>query len=230
MTSSAIDIWSKRTSRMVVDEWYMVDNYHADAGDGCDDYSAGSTRGDGGSGFWSDNKLFAPKNFVMSRVLANGPIRVLFELDYDAFDVNGIKVSETVRVALDAGSQLDHYQVFYKLDKKVAVAPAIGLKKVKGEEKEFNAGNGSLTIWEPMEKNMGMQGVCAIVDPKLITQSAEDNSNHLLVLKPGADNSFTYWAGFGWNRAGRITTPTAWKKHMADFSQCLQSPIEISIK
>src|SRR5471032_2957946 len=39
LTSSSIDIWSKRTPKMVINEWYMVDNYHADAGEGCDDYS-----------------------------------------------------------------------------------------------------------------------------------------------------------------------------------------------
>ena len=46
LTSSAIDIWSKRTSRLVINDWYMVDNYHSDQGEGCDDYSAGATRGE----------------------------------------------------------------------------------------------------------------------------------------------------------------------------------------
>src|SRR5690349_20925108 len=93
LTSSAIDIWSKRTSRMVINDWYMVDNYHTDLGEGADDYSAGATRGCGGSGIWANGQLFAPQNFVDSRVLANGPIRVLFELVYEPFDVNGVPVS-----------------------------------------------------------------------------------------------------------------------------------------
>src|SRR5207247_1448374 len=74
LTSSTIDIWSKRTPRMVVDEWYMVDNYHQDTGEGFDGYSAGATRGCGGNGLWAADKLWASKNFVNSRVLANGPI------------------------------------------------------------------------------------------------------------------------------------------------------------
>jgi hypothetical protein len=44
LTSSTVDIWSKRTPRMVADEWYMVDNYHVDIGDGADYYSAGPSR------------------------------------------------------------------------------------------------------------------------------------------------------------------------------------------
>src|SRR5919197_4913755 len=92
LTSSAIDIWSKRVPRLVINDWYMVDNYHADAGEGLDDYSAGPTRGDGGSGVWAGGRLYAPSNFVDSRVLSNGPIRVLFELVYEPFDAGGTRV------------------------------------------------------------------------------------------------------------------------------------------
>ena len=47
LTSSGIDVWSKRTPRMVVDEWYMADDYHSDTGEGADVYSVGATRGCG---------------------------------------------------------------------------------------------------------------------------------------------------------------------------------------
>jgi hypothetical protein len=114
LTSSAIDVWSKRVPQMVIDEWYMVDNYHADAGEGFDDYSAGATRGCGGTGLWDAGRLWVSRNFVDSRTLANGPIRVMFELVYDAFDVNGKKVAEVKRITLDAGSQLDRFQSFFK--------------------------------------------------------------------------------------------------------------------
>src|SRR5688572_3597062 len=114
LTSSAIDIWSKRTPKMVINEWYMVDNYHTDLGEGADVYSAGPTRGCGGSGIWSNGQLFIPKNFVDSRVLTNGPIRVMFELVYEPFEVNGVLVSQVLRVTLDGGSQLNQFQAFYR--------------------------------------------------------------------------------------------------------------------
>src|SRR5215468_1151669 len=160
LTSSAIDIWSKRTSKLVINDWYMVDNYHADNGEGMDDYSAGATRGCGGSGIWSNNKLYAATNFVDSRVLANGPIRVMFELVYEPFNAGGSNVSQVLRISLDAGSQLDHFQTFYKAESgSEPVAVAIGLKKTKDAKLELNAERGWLTTWEPMEKNLGMQGL-----------------------------------------------------------------------
>src|SRR5437870_1681970 len=131
LTSSSIDIWSKRTSKLVINDWYMVDNYHTDMGEGADDYSAGATRGDGGSGIWANNQLYFPSNFVDSRVLANGPIRVMFELVYEPFDSNGTKGTEVLRLSLDAGSQLDHFQSFYNIQGNAPLSVAIGLKKVK---------------------------------------------------------------------------------------------------
>src|SRR2546428_90455 len=83
LTSATIDIWSKRTPRMVVNDWYLADDYHEDHGDGFDDYSAGKSRGCGGNGLWAADQLWVSQNFVNSRALANGPIRVLFELDYE---------------------------------------------------------------------------------------------------------------------------------------------------
>src|SRR5215216_1679478 len=146
LTSSAIDIWSKRTTKLVINDWYMVDNYHSDHGEGVDAYSAGPTRGCGGSGIWSNGQLYIPSNFVDSRVLANGPIRVMFELVYEPFDVNGVKVTQVLRVSLDAGSQLNRFSTSYQAPAgSESLALAVGLKKVKEEQKEFNPDRGWLT-------------------------------------------------------------------------------------
>ncbi|HEX4264410.1 MAG TPA: DUF4861 family protein [Verrucomicrobiae bacterium] len=228
LTSSAIDIWSKDTSRLVLDDWYMVDNYHSDQGEGCDDYSAGSTRGDGGIGLWAGDKLAAPVNFTGSRVLANGPIRVLFELDYPAFEADGTKVTETLRVSLDAGSQMDHYVATFKGGNGLLTA-AIGLKKVSGEQKDFNAEQGTLASWQSMEKNLGMQGVAAIVNPKSVAKETEDKQNNLMLAKTDANGSISYWAGFAWDRPGKITSQDAWKKYVSNFAQSASSPIEVSV-
>lgn len=229
LTSSSIDEWSKRVPYMVIDKWYMIDNYHVDAGEGCDDYSSGATRGDGGNGLWVNDQLVVPINFMNSRVLAAGPIRVLFELDFPTFDAGGTKIDETLRVSLDAGSQLDHYVAMFKGGSGPMTA-AVGLKKVHGEQKDFSAEQGTLTFWEPMEKKMGMQGVAAIVDPKAVQKEAEDKDNNLVLVKTDANGTISYWAGFAWDRAGRIADREAWTKYVSDFAKGLASPIEVSVE
>lgn len=231
LTSSAIDIWSKRTERLVINDWYMVDNYHSDQGEGLDDYSAGPTRGCGGNGIWSNGQLYVPTNFVDSRVLTNGPIRVMFELVYEPFDVNGAKVGQVLRVSLDAGSQLNRFTPYFNVTGPgESLAMAIGLKKVKDEQKQFNAERGWLTIWEPMEKNLGMQGLAIVVDPRAVDKAGEDKLNNLVVLKPGIATPVSYWAGFAWDRAGKITSAESWNSYVDQFAERLRSPIDVSVK
>ncbi len=48
LVSSGIDTWAKRVPKLVVNEWYMTDDYHQDSGQGADFYGVGKSRGCGG--------------------------------------------------------------------------------------------------------------------------------------------------------------------------------------
>jgi hypothetical protein len=229
LTSSTVDIWSKRTTRMVANDWYLADDYHVDHGEGADFYSAGRSRGNGGSGLWAGDKLWVSRNFVASRVLANGPIRILFELDYEAFDVNGVAVTETKRISLDGGSNLDHYVSTYRPARPVPLTAGVGLKKVAGAQKDLNAARGILTLWEKVEKNQGMQGIALVVDPKSLDRPAEDDLNHLLLVKAAPDNTVSYWAGFFWDKSGQFPSYQAFQTYVDQFAQGLQSPITVKV-
>jgi hypothetical protein len=232
LASSTIDIWSKRTARMVVNDWYLSDDYHADHGEGADFYSAGPSRGCGGNGLWAADRLWTSRNFINSRVLANGPIRVMFELEYAPFQVDNINVSEVKRITLDAGSQLDRFQSIYKQFTRPGQAQklttGIGLKKTAGEQVEANAEQGWLLKWEKVEKNAGNQGLAIIVDPQAFEKQTEDKLNHLILAKV-SENVASYWAGFCWDKAGQFTDAAAWKKYVDEFAQGNQSPIAVTV-
>src|SRR5262249_36323603 len=138
LTSSAVDVWVKKTPRLIVNDWYMVDDYHRDHGEGADFYSAGASRGCGGSGLWKDGRLFVSKNFRGSRVLANGPLRLIFELTYLPWEAGGVSVSEKKRITLDAGAHLNRFESVYTVEggpaTNGAVVPswAAGIKKATG--------------------------------------------------------------------------------------------------
>ena len=110
LTSSGIDVWVKRVPKLIVNEWYMTDDYHQDHGEGADFYSVGKSRGCGGVGIWTGGALVSSRNFTGSRVLANGPVRLVFELTYAPWDAGGAKVSETKRVTLDAGTAFNRIE------------------------------------------------------------------------------------------------------------------------
>ena len=226
LTSSTIDIWSKRTPKMVINDWYLADDYHVDHGEGADYYSAGKSRGCGGSGIWENDKLVNSSNFIASNVLANGPIRILFELKYAPY---GSVSGETKRISLDAGQQFDRFESHYKFSGgKPAVV--IGLKKAAGEMLQTNAAEGWIAKWEKMEKGAGNQGLAVIVHPADFVKQAEDALNQLVLAKVSDADVATYWAGFCWDKAGKLTDAGAWNHHVSQFAQALASPIQVITK
>jgi hypothetical protein len=232
LTSSAVDVWLKRTPRLVQNDWYMLENYHSDAGEGADFYSAGPSRGVGGNGLWAADKLWTSKNYVQSRTLASGPIRVLFELTYEPFDVDGNAVAETKRISLDAGQSLDHLQSVYKPSKPGALTCAIGIRKkgpgVALTSKDLNAAAGWLATWEPVEKGNGNMGAALVLDPKQLQDSIEDERNVLLRVKVPDNNAVSYWAGAGWDKNG-FADYAAWKAYVEQFAQGVASPIVVIV-
>jgi hypothetical protein len=110
MRASGIDVWGKRVSYSVIDRWYLKghDQFHRDGeGEGFDLYSIGGSRGAGGTGIWDGKSLSTSDNFSKWRVLANGPLRAVFDLDYAPWQVGAGSVAEHKRFIVEAGRNFD---------------------------------------------------------------------------------------------------------------------------
>jgi len=228
LTSSTVDIWCKRVRKLVINDWYMVDNYHADTGEGADFYSAGKSRGCGGSGIWEGGKLHVSKNFMDSRVLANGPIRVVFELDYGAWMVNGRRIAETKRISLDAGSNLSRFESYYLTAGPEPLTIAAGIKKNPGSTVQVRKSDGWLRTWDPIKDN-GNVGCGIVADPASVVESTQDDLNQLLVIRGAAGAPFSYYAGFGWDKSGDFSGVEAWEAYLTGFAAALTSPLKVTI-
>jgi hypothetical protein len=208
LVSSGIDVWAKRAPRLLVNEWYMTDDYHQDHGDGADFYSVGKTRGCGGLGIWAGEKLAVSKNFVTSRVLANGPIRLVFELDYAPWDAGGAKISETKRITLDAGTFFNRFESTFTA-KKGPLAVALGIAKHAGGAVQSDTG--SMRVWEPVENGKNGNLACAIVlAPGGAGIAQQTDDNFLLVTAAKPAEPLRYFVGSTWDRAGRVASAEAW--------------------
>lgn len=229
LTSSAVDVWFKRTRRLIVNEWYMVDDYHRDLGDGADLYSAGRTRGCGGNGIWEGGKLYTSANFVESKSIANGPIRVMFELTYPAFDAGGTRVTETKRVTLDAGQHLNRFESRYAGAPAAPKAQAAGIKKHPSALVAQDKALGVLRTWEPVKADGSHFGCGIIVDPAGLTEFAEADGNVLAVTSLPAGAEVTYYAGSGWDRGGDFGAVADWDRYLADAARRVKSPLAVSV-
>jgi unsaturated rhamnogalacturonyl hydrolase len=113
LTSSGIDVWVKRTRALVINQMYGTMKLFDTNGLAQDDFKVGKTRGDGGLGIWQDGKFYVSKNWHTWKIITTGPIRSEFELAYDAWDVDGRKISETKHISIDAGSNMSRVESIF---------------------------------------------------------------------------------------------------------------------
>lgn len=230
LTSSTIDVWCKRTRRLVINDWYMVDDYHRDHGEGADFYSAGKSRGCGGDGVWVDGKLIAAENFVESKVLANGPLRLVFELLYAPWMVKGVRVFEVKRITLDAGQHLNKIEITYASQSDVPFDQAVGLKKGPGSTLQMSRERGWLRTWEPVAgEGNGNLGLGLVVDPGRTLDVVEADGNHLVVARVQPRQAAVHWAGSAWDKGGDIADVAAWEAYLDAFTQRLKAPLQVSV-
>lgn len=232
LTSSTLDVWCKRTPTLVINNWYLVDDYHRDLGEGADFYSAGKSRGGGGNGPWVNGRLWPSGNFRHSRVLANGPIRLVFELSYAPWNVNGQSVTEVKRITLDAGHHFNRFETRYRSAAPLPTQHAIGIKKAAGAGVVVDASReaGWMTSWEPIRGDNGHLALAVIVaDPTTVAEVTEDELNRLIVASLPKDGPAVYYAGSAWDKAGLVADPSAWRARVETVVQRVRNPVSVSI-
>jgi hypothetical protein len=229
LTSSAVDVWFKRTRRLVINDWYMVDDYHRDNGEGADLYSAGKSRGCGGNGVWAGGKLYSSPNFVDSRALANGPVRVMFELTYPAWDANGARITEVKRITLDAGQNLNRFESRYTGTPAAPAAQAAGIKKHPDAVVASDKARGALRTWEPVKTDGSHFGCAVLADPAEVQAFAEADGNVVMVTSVPSSGIVTYYAGAGWDKSGDFPTPAAWQAYVDQAARRLASPVTVTV-
>jgi hypothetical protein len=229
LTSSGVDVWVKRVSKLVVNEWYMTDNYHKDFGEGADFYAVGKSRGCGGVGIWSGGKLSVSKNFASSRVLANGPIRLVFELTYAPWGTGSMRVSETKRVTLDAGSHFSRFESTFK-GAKGTLPIAIGIAKHPGWVLEVDDKAAAMRVWEPLDGGKsGNLGTAVVLPPGSKVETQQTDLEHLLVTPAPKSGPLTYYVGTAWDRGSPIADASKWAKEVQFLSSRLANPVQVSL-
>jgi pectinesterase len=236
LRTSGLDVWCKRVSYPIVDRWYNKghDHYHHDEGEGMDMYQVGPSRGCGGAGIWDGKTLYVSHNYKTWKIIANGPVRSVFELFYDTWDANGVKVTETKRFAVDAGhyfDQVDSTFVFEGGSKELTVG--IGINKNSGDkgqdakaELTKNQEQGWFAQWE-VQKTNGSIGE-AIIVPAALKGFTEDSANQLVLANVVSGQPLRYYVGAGWSKAGDFNTKDDWNAYVAACAARAASPIKVS--
>ena len=175
---------------------------------------------------WAEDKLWSSSDFKTWKVLCAGPIRTVFELIYEEWDMAGRKVSEVKRVSLDLGSNFNRFESAFRADGTGDLTIAAGLNAQNSHKPgKINNGEGWVTVWLPGDgKNNGMVGT-AVILPGGTFKEVIDQAVLLAPAKPGT--SFVHYAGACWDKGLDFKDRESWNAHVQAFAAKLKSPLKV---
>lgn len=232
--TNGIDVWPKRTRSLVLDAWYAKghDGYHIDTGEGADFYQVGQSLGTGGIGVWRNNKLFRGDNFLAHRIIADGPVRAVFELEYGAIDAEGIAATEVKRVSIDAGSHFFKQQSSFKT---AADSLQIAVGLVKRADMVGSTSNNRafvwLAAWGPIEKRTkghGDLGTAVLIEKTSVVDTKELGDHYVVIGRAGAAKPLVSYVGAGWTSSRDFADVQDWWRHVDELAQRLAKPLVVT--
>ena len=239
LLSSGVDVWVKRVRTPIVEKWYEKghDSYHRDTGEGADFFDVGQTLGAGGTAIWRDGKMYRAWNFKSWKIIANGPVRAIFELQYQPWDAgSGPRVTETKRIAIDAGQNLNHVTSIFRSESPVNDLPWVtGLVKrpsVVGSESKARSW-AWLSVWGPVvpkDGGHGDLGTAVLIPRDAVSEWRENDDHYFLVSHTRPGEPVHYWIGAGWTDSGDFTGVRDWWNYLDQFAQRLAAPIKTTIE
>ena len=232
--SSGIDCWLKRVEYPIIEKWYTqhfekISSYHEDVGEGLDNYHVGKSRGAGGFSILIDKEYYNSRNFIKSRIISNGPLRTIFELEYEDWNIPKGNIEEKKIISLDKGNNLCKIAVQIKGTK--SISPGIFLNEFDGKISE-NLKNSWVSYWQPhYDSELGnallSKNKYIIGSHKYLGEGLD--KNHLYLDLKVVDNYVEYYTGFTWLKSNQFNDKESWNSYLDNFSMKLNNPLKIEI-
>jgi hypothetical protein len=229
--SNGLDVWIKRTDRLVIDRWYAdylsgKNTYHDDNGEGCDCFKVGRTLGAGAMAPFVNDSLWLAINFESHQTLDNGPVRTSFRLKYPAFLVDGTMVTETRTISLDAGSQLTCITEEYNgMENDFPVVAGI-VKRPEGMVLDMPSVDDAIAYrLDGGEGGITYVGTVLTTPPVIKTEK----DDHILIVTtytPG--KPLIYYTGAGWSKWG-FENDQDWTDYLSDYNLKLKNPLMVTV-
>lgn len=236
--SSGVDVWVKRTRDLVLDKWYAAghDSYHLDKGEGADFYKVGPTLGGGATAIWRGGKLHRAENFKNYRIVADGPIRAIFELDFEPWDADGLKVTEKKRIAIDAGQNLYWQQSVFTAQGADSIQYAIGFVKRPGLIGSTSKARSWawLTGWGPVdnkpgEGGHGELGTAVLLDRSRVLDMKETEDHYVITATARSGQPVVHYVGAGWTGSRDFRDVEDWWTYLDESARRFGAPLKVTL-
>ncbi len=231
-----IDAWGKCVPYPIMDKMLKAYNergisYHENHGEGGDFYKVGNTLGCGGMAPFVDGKICLPRNFTSWKIIANGPIRSIFELTYKPWQAGPFEVSEVKRISIDLGSNMNRIECRYS-SKDAAILPlAAGIVLQPTSSKTWSLGQ-AIAYWLPTDPDgkYGWMGCGVVFDSNAKTTTTTADGHWLLTLEHPIRKPVVYYAGSCWSKNEEFSTFEKWTDYLKTFAQQLEIPVNVTSK
>lgn len=234
--SSGVDVWTKSVEYAIIDKWYAAKNYHSDHGEGADFYKVGSSRGCGGIALMDGDSTYTSANFRDYRLLADGPLRIVFELDYGRWGPDDLQIKETKRITLDAGLHFNLITSKFDLSRPLKAGESFvaGLSSHpghSGNEVQMRAANNHISVYESLKPGQGELGTAILWENGTEDQRVIPSGDQYLITLPlSSAGEVSYYAGAGWSMSPWLRSEQDWLQLVESFESHIRNPIETSAK
>ncbi len=225
LLSCGIDAWSKNVPSLVFDKMLASGQYHTNNGQGGDFYSVGPTLGCGGMApLVDDKKIVMGRNFAEWKVIANGPIRSIFELRYYSWKVDDESVSEVKRVTIDLGSSLTKFECTYSSGDVSSLTVGSGIV-LRGSKSKF-VDTGIAGYWQKAGTN-GMMGCGTVFANDRDTRIAEVEGHLMQIVSGSIDKPVVYYTGTCWDAVKEFDSFVKWQEYLKNYKRRIDSPVSV---
>jgi pectinesterase len=164
-------------------------------------------------------------------------VRAIFELSYQPWDAAGLRVTETKRIALDAGHNLNHVvSTFRDAGSSSAAIPWVsGIVKragVVGSESKANSW-AWLAEWGPIlpkDGGHGDLGIGILMPRDAVDDWKETKDHYLAVSHAQSGVPVDYYIGAGWTDSGDFHDVRDWWHYLDEQAQRIASPIAVTVE
>ncbi len=245
--SYGIDVWTKNTSRLVLDERYDKDrrgnvaedslrrigkdgeaqavdratSFHLDHGDGMDAYAVGPTLGCGAPALMKNGQLIMPWCYNDYKILDNGPLRFTAELTYESGPYREHRI-----ISLDKGSYFNRMTVWYdNVTDTLSFCPGIALHGGSPLlERDY------VLYADPTDHPQRHQSeiYVGMLFPEGHVQTVRYADHALAIARGYQGQPFTYYFGATWSRSN-VSNMAAWQLQAQSQLQALRQPLIVGI-
>ncbi|CAN5427426.1 hypothetical protein BH10PSE4_BH10PSE4_09370 [soil metagenome] len=218
-STSGIDAWGKSVRYPFMTRQLRTGDQHAYHGEGIDYYNVKTYRGAGGLGVWDGGKLWVSRNWKDYKILKDGPDAASFKVDYAPWAVGPKrKVWESRTFTLPMGTNFTRLVSTFQSDIKAPLTVAVGITKAPTAKAPgqltVDRAKGVLSFWDVTDPDKGTMGVALLVDPAMIIDVTETDSDYLVLLKVTPGQPFVYYLGAAWDKGLDFHDRASWEAYV----------------